>query len=117
MIRDTGKHTFEASASERQQEWVSRALVQYCRRVRQGAWVPEAELVDVAQAQVDESFDQPAVLSILRSEEHNYDDRLRFEEWTAAPRGGSERHRPPNMHVSRRTSCDGSLQQQCQSAS
>ena len=57
MIRATGKHTFEASASERQQERVSRALVQYCRRVKEGAWVPEAELVDVAQG-VDASSDQ-----------------------------------------------------------
>ena len=86
MIRATGKHTFNRSFnrsdSERQPFKVSFALVQYCRRVREGAWVPEAELVDVAQAQVDESFDQPAVLAILRSERHNYDDRLRFEEWT-----------------------------------
>ena len=81
MIRATGKHTFEASASEWPQERVSRALVQYCRRVKKGAWVPEAELVDVAQG-VDASFDQPAVRSILRSEQHSYDDRLRFEEWT-----------------------------------
>ncbi|MDA8583447.1 hypothetical protein N9L68_04420 [bacterium] len=37
MIRATGKHTFETSASERQQERVSGALVQYCRRVKWGS--------------------------------------------------------------------------------
>ena len=81
MIRATGKHTFEASAIERQQEKVSRALVKYCRKSKNGAWVPEAELVAVAQ-RVDASFDQPEVLSILRTATHNCDDRLRFEEWS-----------------------------------
>ena len=81
MIRATGKHTFEAAARERKQEYVSRALVQYCRKAKKGDWVLEAELVAVAQ-RVDVSFDQPAVRSILRSEPHNYDDRLRFEEWS-----------------------------------
>ena len=86
MIRATGKHTFEASASERQQEMISRALVQYCRRDKRGDWVKEAELVDVAK-EVDASVDQPAVPSILQSVKHNGDNRLRFKEWT----DGSER--------------------------
>ena len=81
MIRATGKHTFEAAARERKQEDVSRALVQYCRRVKKGNWVKEVELVVVAK-QEDASVDAPAVLSILRSFRHNSDDRLRFTEWT-----------------------------------
>ncbi|MDA8583440.1 hypothetical protein N9L68_04385 [bacterium] len=100
MIRATGKHTFEASASERRQERVSRALVQYCRRVQ------EIELVDVAKG-VDASVDQPASLSLLQSVKHNGDDRLRFKEWI----DGSERwftatraFKPPRFQT--KPSCD-----------
>ena len=90
MIRATGKHTFEAAARERKQEDVSRALVQYCRKVNKGNWVKEAELVVVAQG-VDASVDPPAVLSILRSVRHNEDDRLRFTEWTGIVMSRTER--------------------------
>ena len=86
MIRATRKHTFEKSAGEWQEEMVSRALVHYCRGDKWGGWVKEAELVDVAK-KVDASVDQRAVLSILQSAKHNWDHRLRFEEW----KKGSER--------------------------